>query len=136
VTGVRLIRNKFKNCNGVLDSSANQFLESNTLFCDPASSSYSASNKGIGVTSVAGERWRYVIEGSDPTSSAFGTVLNHCVREATSIPTTGKYVTGHFVSNSTKSVAAGKILMGWQRLTTGSAHVSGTDWSPLYCTNS
>jgi hypothetical protein len=134
VTGVRLIRNKFKNCNGVLDSSANQFLESNTLFCDPASSSYSASNKGIGVTSVAGERFRYVIEGSDPTSSAFGTVLNHCVREATSIPTTGKYVAGHWVHNSARTVSSGKILLGWARLVTGSAHVSGTDWSPLYAT--
>jgi hypothetical protein len=25
------------------------------------------------------------------------------------------------------------VLLGWSRLTTGTAHVAGTDWSPLYC---
>ena len=46
---------------------------------------------------------------------------------ATSIPTTGYYFAGEFVRN-TSAYAAGTQAFGWQRLTTGSANVAGTDW--------
>ena len=53
---------------------------------------------------------------------------------ASTIPTTGSFRKGDFVENSNPSIASGKVLLGWMRLTTGSAHISGTDWSPIYGT--
>ena len=51
------------------------------------------------------------------------------------MPTSGTYAIGSFVYNTSPSVAGGKTLLGWQRLTTGSGHVLNTDWSPCYVTN-
>lgn len=48
-------------------------------------------------------------------------------------PSTGAYVAGDLVFNSTPAPDANKLtLLGWSRLTTGSGHVTGTDWAPLY----
>jgi hypothetical protein len=55
---------------------------------------------------------------------------------AAAMPSSGTYTQGAFIRNTGGTVSAGKILLGWYRLTTGSAHVSGTDWSPCYVTNS
>ena len=50
----------------------------------------------------------------------------------TSIPTTGTYKQGDFVPKSdlAEAGAGGSkyVITGWLRLTSGSAHVSGTDW--------
>jgi hypothetical protein len=51
-------------------------------------------------------------------------------------PVAGTFTIGSFVFNTNPGVAAGKTLLGWQRLTTGSGHVAGTDWSPCFVTNS
>lgn len=50
-------------------------------------------------------------------------------------PSSGSYGIGSFVFNTAPTVSGGKTLLGWQRLTTGSGHVAGTDWSPCYVTN-
>jgi hypothetical protein len=50
------------------------------------------------------------------------------------MPTEGTYQAGDFVWNSAPAIAAGKVLLGWARLTTGVAHVALTDWSPCYVT--
>lgn len=49
-------------------------------------------------------------------------------------PATGTYRTGDWVPNSTPTIASGKVLLKWVRLTSGSAHVAGTDWTPIYGT--
>jgi len=54
--------------------------------------------------------------------------------DAASIPTTGTWVTGAFVRNNAPVVSASKVTLGWTRLTTGSANVNGTDWSPVVAT--
>lgn len=51
-------------------------------------------------------------------------------------PTTGSYTIGDFVFNTAPSIASGKVLIGWSRLTTGSGHVLNTDWAACYATNS
>ncbi|WCD44090.1 hypothetical protein Kuura_012 [Caulobacter phage Kuura] len=56
--------------------------------------------------------------------------------EAASIPTAGSYVRGQFVWNTVPAISGGKVLLGWSRLTTGSAHVANTDWAACYVTNS
>lgn len=54
---------------------------------------------------------------------------------ATAQPTTGTWTKGDLVENTNPTVAgtAGSryIVTGWMRLTTGSAHVAGTDWSEM-----
>lgn len=52
----------------------------------------------------------------------------------TAQPTTGSFGTGTFIPNSAPAIVSGKVLIGWMRLTTGSAHVNGTDWTPVYGT--
>lgn len=54
---------------------------------------------------------------------------------AAAMPTSGTYKQGDYVDNSSASIAeqgssgAGYTVAGWRRLTTGSAHVLGTDWA-------
>ena len=43
----------------------------------------------------------------------------------------GKFLAGLYVNNKTPTVVSGKVLLGWLRLTTGSAHVAGTDHGDL-----
>lgn len=52
----------------------------------------------------------------------------------TAMPTTGGWTVGDFVANDSPVIATGKVLTGWARLTSGTAHVSGTDWTPVYST--
>lgn len=55
------------------------------------------------------------------------------VTSAASIPTTGNYIQGDFVYNTAPSIDGNNmILLGWSRITTGSAHVSNTDWGLCY----
>jgi len=58
------------------------------------------------------------------------------VTKASAMPTSGTWGAGSFVYNTAPAISSGKILLGWTRLTTGSAHVAGTDWSPAYVTTS
>ena len=51
------------------------------------------------------------------------------VGTAASIPTTGTYTSGQIVINT--AAATNAKLLGWKRLTTGSAHVLNTDWIEL-----
>jgi hypothetical protein len=51
-----------------------------------------------------------------------------------SMPASGTYRRGDFVLNSEPAISTGKVLLGWSRLTTGSGHVAGTDWTPCYVT--
>ena len=46
----------------------------------------------------------------------------------TSIPTTGTYAKGDFVRKSAPSVSSSGIVVGWLRISDGSAHVLNTDW--------
>lgn len=58
------------------------------------------------------------------------------ITSAAAMPTLGSFVRGSVVLNTTPTVVAGKITIGWTRLTTGSNHVAGTDWSPMVVSTS
>jgi parallel beta-helix repeat protein len=138
--GVALIRNNtFRNLGRVSDRDTGTLStygrwEGNYIEADPASvGSFSTSNKGIGII-YRDNGFTLIHADCDPASATYGSILTPGGTAASSIPTTGKYIAGTFIRNSNPSVAASKVLLGWARLTTGSAHVSGTDWSPLYCT--
>lgn len=47
-------------------------------------------------------------------------------------PGVGFYVAGDIVKPNTYTVSGGRVQAGWLRLTTGSGHASGTDWSVIY----
>jgi hypothetical protein len=129
--------NTFRNvCNVTQDggTSASTYA-GNMQFCDPAAVGFSTSNKGIGNPQRGTVRFLITVEDSDPTSATYGQVSNVMLNETTAVPSTGKYVIGHVVKNSSPTLAAGKVTFGWIRLTTSSNHVDGTDWTPLVIPN-
>jgi len=48
---------------------------------------------------------------------------------ASAQPANGTWVIGDIVYNSAPALAAGKVTVGWTRLTTGNANVTNTDWA-------
>lgn len=58
------------------------------------------------------------------------------VRYGNAQPSSGTWFAGEKIYNSAPSVSTGKILLGWVRKTSGGNHVNGTDWEPMYVTNS
>lgn len=54
--------------------------------------------------------------------------------ELPGMPANGAWVTGMYVRKSNPSPSAGKILLGWVRLTNGTGNVLNTDWSAAYAT--
>ena len=88
------------------------FMRGNIAHCDPSAIGYNAANLGIGKPLASGPAITYVIEYSDPNDAQFGRLKSNCVLSASAMPNSGKYVAGHFVDNSSKSVAGGKVLMG------------------------
>lgn len=131
VVGIRFRGNTIRNCYEALYADTTYTrgdYENNLLICDPAADGYSASNAGIAVVYQAVNGFYHRIEECTPSSATFGQLINHCSTGAASIPTTGTYVKGHIVYR--RSPAAGGTTR-WIRLTTGTGHVSGTDWDPV-----
>jgi hypothetical protein len=128
-TGVVIRNNNFKAvCRPVFtNADASNIISGNVVRCGvPAATGFSASNKGVGNVMTGNGRYRYILEDSDPTSGTFGALSSVMAGNAASIPTSGWYFRGHIVWNDSPT-SGGKVL-GWIRLTDGSAHVSGTDW--------
>jgi len=138
--GVVVARNTVSNSGFAINqtgASAVQDIDSNLVIADAAAGGYNAANKGVGTLPGIGNgaQWWLLARDCDPTSATFGQSLGSTSRNASSQPTSGKWLAGMMVSARTSGVTGGKILLGWLRLTTGSAHVAGTDWSPMYATN-
>ncbi|GAB2885956.1 hypothetical protein GCM10027093_21280 [Paraburkholderia jirisanensis] len=54
--------------------------------------------------------------------------------DQTSIPIAGTWMFGDFVRNTQPVQSAGKIMIGWSRLNTGSNNVLNNDWSQVFAT--
>lgn len=81
---------------------------------------------------------RYIAESSDPTDSGYGQILSTDTSRTGSsaaMPASGCWVGGQFVRNravtESGSSSSKYQIVGWQRLTTGNAHVLNTDWREL-----
>jgi hypothetical protein len=135
--GVSVEHNTFLNCSRAVYAGLGAVdLLGNTVICDPSASGVSASNKGVSDVPRASASWFHQIVDCDPSSGTFGDLKNVCVRSSNAaIPTAGTYVVGHFVHNTAPSVGATGLLYGWLRLTTGTAHVNGTDWAEVALPN-
>lgn len=79
--------------------------------------------------------WVCTVAGSPGTWKQLNTEVpggaGATITSATAMPTTGSFVRGSLVLNSQPTVVGDKVITGWARLTTGSGHISGTDWTPL-----
>jgi hypothetical protein len=143
-SGYSIAGNTFKNCSritdysldtiGVLGANKIHLMAPNYLECQPVTTGFSTSNKGIGNVPT-GTSFILKCLDSDPTSATYETTLNNCPISANGVPTTGTYISGHVVLNNAPSVlgTAGSryIVYGWTKLTTGSTNVLNTDWSEL-----
>lgn len=131
--------NSIRNVGRVFTGTAptDHLFDANILYCNPVAHGVHADNVGIADIANPGLYGSVVIEDGDPASATFGTVLNTCPVRSQSMPTSGKYVTGHVVWSAGYLVqgSAGNqyTVLGWRRLTTGTGHVLGTDWAPLKC---
>jgi hypothetical protein len=136
--GVSIINNKFKNCNNTIQSFrlSQNIIFNNIAHCGvPAASGFNVGNTGIG-NIIANYGFRYFIENSDPTSAAYLNFISQTLETESSIPSSGWYYSGWFVKNTTPSLDANNmVITGWIRLTTGTGHVSGTDWAVARVSN-
>jgi hypothetical protein len=107
----------------------------NVWECNPTATEFNVANVGLGYVPRGGPAGVHRIVNGDNTSGVYQQVLNSCAQQSNAMPAAGTYVRGHLVHNNTPAIAAGKVIIGWARLTTGSAHVLDTDWAALYCTN-
>ena len=101
----------------------------NVIEADFTAADFNVANRGVGNCPASGQRFIYKIVDNDPASATYNQVLNNCYADANAMPSAGKYMKGHYVrNNSPVALGAGAHVMGWSRLTVGSAHVLGTDW--------
>ena len=133
ITGIGFENCHFRNCQSLDTSGAPvNYYGLNYLHCTPNAVGGSSGNIGIGVVKPAGGNFAYVVEVCDPRQTGtYNNIVTVQTFDAASIPTTGTWVEGAFVRNNTPVVASSKVTLGWARLTTGSANVSGTDWTPV-----
>lgn len=76
----------------------------------------------------------YAKTNSDPSLAGFGQTLSVTERYADAVPTSGHYLEGQVVMRPHPQVVSGALVQGWVRMTTGSAHVLGTDWREIRAT--
>lgn len=132
LSGVAVWGNTFKNVNTISDKwsssgSDDVIARNNFIECDPSAIGHSTSNGGIGNIPRSGEGFIVKVVECDPANSSYGDTLNLCQVDSVTVPSSGKYVVGHFVRN----ISSTGNPFGWLRLTTGSTHVMWTDWRPI-----
>jgi hypothetical protein len=82
---------------------------------------------GIGKVPTAAEGFRFHHVNGARNSATYMQTVTDQPFNASAMPSTGTYVQGAFVKNTSPSSSA--FIHGWLRLTTGTAHVLGTDWA-------
>jgi hypothetical protein len=107
-------------------------LRRNVVHCFPLAVGSNAGNQGVGTVPPAGRDFTHVIETCDPTDANYGKIKSATVMTSAAQPSTGTYVAGHVVGTAAPGLVNGQPFLGWQRLTTGSTHVAGTDWAQIF----
>jgi polygalacturonase len=141
IKGLVVTGNWFAHCGVPISPSTTSvaYVRDNYILCDPSSIADNALNKGVRALTQQYD-YIYIKYDGDPTSGTFGEIANMPLSTSAAIPTTGWYAAGHFVkAASLVPTTTTGFIKGWLRLTTGTAHVSGTDWSviavPTYSTS-
>jgi hypothetical protein len=107
-----------------------------TIYAQPAGIGWNANNAGIGTIPRPAEIGAIlVIEDANPSSSTYGKVLSRCPSSTSAMPSTGTWVAGMFVGDSSGAQVThgGKVYIrhGWSRRTTGSSNILNTDWAEV-----
>lgn len=126
VSNIKFYRNVVRNALQVKIGNGSVFYRGNEAWADPAT--------GGGVRfEDANDVARYHVQPytADPRSADYGKSVDGLWDTSTSLPSSGTFAVGHFVKNSTPSLTNGRVLMGWLRATSGTAHVENTDWLPV-----
>lgn len=76
--------------------------------------------------------WGAAVNGQLANVRDGNTVICNGFSTSNAQPGIGYYVSGDFVKANTFTISGGKVQLGWLRITTGSAHVAGTDWTPFF----
>lgn len=133
--GLRVRNNTIRNVGQVLKINGTTVVDysDNNLFWDWSG----ATAKGIGNTNDKTTQRNY-FQYSDPTSVNFLKYTaggdSAFVRNATSIPSSGYYITGQIVWKSNPSVSTHTCVIGWLRLTDGNSHTTEVDWAAMKVT--
>ena len=129
--------NHFRNCSRIMPAGQQIAFGENYAYLHPVAGwtlGDHAANRGIRSVPAVPKFTCILIDG-DPSSATFGKVTTIPPRHATARPTSGSFVIGHIVLAAAPLIggSAGSqyVVTGWMRLTTGSAHVLGTDWVEL-----
>lgn len=127
--------NDFAHCGSIIDTTTRlTWGKGNTVMWEPAATGTglddNAGNKGVRMIPSA-IRFTHIIYNGDPSSASFKSVTTTPRSATSAMPTSGTYVYGHIVENSSPVVVSNYIVIGWMRMTTGSAHVLNTDWREL-----
>jgi hypothetical protein len=134
LSGVEIDGNHFRNLSqsAVLSPTVFNTLRRNVVHCNPVAVGSSTANQGVGTIPAAGGDFSHVIEVCDPTDPSFGEIKSATLLTSSAQPLSGTYVTGQFVASSQPVIVNGQTFLGWIRLTTGSSHVAGVDWSAIF----
>jgi hypothetical protein len=126
--GIKVMNNRFKNLCSPISSNYNAYWVylNNIIRCDPTINGFNTGNKGVGNIFYGHGMWLHEIYGCDPTASDYMKQKNITIQVGLGMPTSGKYVVGHFVQN----VNYGLAVHGWVRLNTGTGHAA-TDWKAI-----
>jgi hypothetical protein len=130
--GVTVFGNEFRNCKKPVHTSSSKFnFFDNVLYGDPVN------NKGIGIF-LSPNKNRIVYMDSDPTSATYNTIFSETSVDAdvsystfTGYGSGNYFVQGQRLFLTNPQVYNNKTVIGYVRLTTGNAHVLGTDWLEL-----
>jgi hypothetical protein len=117
----------------IMVSPENHICDDNIVLIDPAGYGDNAGNKGVRNMEAIEKGFKYIIADCDPTSATYGQIKNIMVESAAdNPPSTGYYIKGHYVKNTNVGRLDRGALLGWKRVTTGSAHVPDVDWMADY----
>lgn len=139
VTGIGVRDNIIMNCvRTVKLTTAPTVVRGNVVYYDWSAG---AALKGVAyVGTIPAEHNAHVFVDSNPTSVTYGQMTAAAdsgnLVEAAAMPAAGYFRINQFVRNTAPTVAAGKVLTGWRRLTNGNAHVLNTDWAGEWVPNS
>lgn len=132
VEGVTVSYNRLKNCCvPILYNEATlNVVEGNIQYVGgTVTEGFNAANKGTGTVFNSASGFRSIVVDADPTSATYGNVVNVAYEGASAQPASGTWVRGTFVRNTAPAKDASNMsILGWNRVTTGTGNVAGTDW--------
>jgi hypothetical protein len=137
--GATITNNKIRNAAIAISQvgTSSNFVDKNIIYANPVSTGFSTSNAGVGTIPGIGDgaQWWVQFEDSNPSSAAYKNSLGANLKNSSGMPTSGTYIAGMVVSVRAGAIlgTAGSryIVTGYQRLTTGNAHILNTDWVEL-----